>query len=249
MLLVLSIPVITQNSAGDVWFIPASQRVLVGDTFTTEIHANSGSQNMSAYVFDISYNQAIISPDKSVGNGSIVPGPDGFVSATNPLIPGILTLSGFDAMEKGPGADLHILTIHWNADATGDSGKLHVTIYHTWFDNGCIEKLPRVRFGTVHLYNNLYASNTNNYCIGLGKECRVRVENSVFVNQKEIWRDWGGSSTGEFGWSNLKLEGSSSLPNWMPNSFPVFNPGYLFSVDSVDTVKNQVMANAGNIFN
>ena len=129
--------------------------------------------------------------------------------------------------------------------ATGDRGKLHVTIHHTWFDNGCIERLPRVRYGTVHLYNNLYSSNTNNYCIGLGKECHVRAEACVFVDQKQLWYDWGGSSSGEFGWSNLKLEGSSTLPSWMPNSFPVFDPGYSFTVDPVDNVKSIVMAGAG----
>ena len=136
-----------------------------------------------------------------------------------------------------------------NSDsATGDRGKLHVTIHHTWFDDGCIERLPRVRFGTVHLYNNYYSSNTNNYCIGLGKECHVRVENSVFEDQNQLWFDWGGKDSGVFGWSNLKLEGSSTLPDWMPNSFPVFTPPYSFSLDSVDSVKSIVSAGAGNVF-
>lgn len=160
-----------------------------------------------------------------------------------------ITLSYCRFYYKSYTGDHRFTVLIGNSDgATGDRGKLHVTIHHTWFDNGCIERLPRVRFGTVHLYNNYYSSNTNNYCIGLGKECNVRVENSVFENQKQLWYDWGGKSSGKFGWSNLKLEGSSTLPGWMPNSFPVFNPPYSFTADPVDNVKNIVTAGAGNVF-
>ena len=121
LLQILSIPLFAQNAAGDVWFIPVSSQVMIGTDFTTEVHANSVSQNLSAYGFDFTYDQAIITPNTALGNSSVEPGPDGFVSAVNPNTPGLLLITGFDAMGTGPGADLHVLTINWNAVNMGST--------------------------------------------------------------------------------------------------------------------------------
>ncbi|MEN8907574.1 MAG: cellulose binding domain-containing protein [Clostridiales bacterium] len=133
-----------------------------------------------------------------------------------------------------------------NSDsATGDRGKLHVTMHHNWYENGVIGRMPRVRFGYVHIYNNYYNSNNTNYCIGVGYECHVRLENSHFDNVDDPWSDYGGSSNGQMGWSNIKFEGSSQ-PTFISNSFPVFSPPYSFSLDSVDNVESIVKNGAGN---
>ncbi|MGD9202420.1 MAG: hypothetical protein PVI26_12710, partial [Chitinispirillia bacterium] len=49
-------------------------------------------------------------------------------------------------------------------NATGDRGKLHVTMHHNWYDKGVIGRMPRVRFGKVHLYNNYLNAVGNKYC-------------------------------------------------------------------------------------
>jgi pectate lyase len=135
-----------------------------------------------------------------------------------------------------------------NSDsATGDRGKLHVTMHHNWYHNGVRGRQPRVRFGHVHLYNNFYNSNNTDYCIGIGVECHVRVENSHFKSVDDPWADYGGSGNGEIGWSNLKFE-SCSQPTFMSNAFPVFSPPYGYSMDPVDQVENIVKAGAGNVF-
>jgi pectate lyase len=70
-----------------------------------------------------------------------------------------------------------------NSDgALGDRGKLHVTLHHNCFD-GIGQRAPRVRFGQVHLYNNLYRADVNtNYhsSWGIGLESRVYAENNYF---------------------------------------------------------------------
>jgi pectate lyase len=70
-----------------------------------------------------------------------------------------------------------------NSDgALGDRGKLRVTLHHNWFD-GVGQRAPRVRFGQVHVYNNLYRADINtNYhsSWGVGFESRIYAENNFF---------------------------------------------------------------------
>lgn len=131
-------------------------------------------------------------------------------------------------------------------DATGDRGKLRVTMHHNWYAEGVRARMPRVRFGQVHLYNNYYNSVGSGYCIGAGKECHIRLENSVFENVKQPWADYGGKDTGEIGWANLKFIDSSE-PTFMPNKFPVFALPYDNKIDPTDQVKAIVTAGAGNV--
>jgi pectate lyase len=61
-----------------------------------------------------------------------------------------------------------------------DRGTLRVTIHHNWFqDIG--QRAPRVRYGQVHLYNNLYtqtAAEGFSYFWGVGHESALYVENN-----------------------------------------------------------------------
>ncbi|HPD18903.1 MAG TPA: pectate lyase, partial [Candidatus Goldiibacteriota bacterium] len=58
-----------------------------------------------------------------------------------------------------------------NSDSsTSDRGKLKVTFIHTWWADGVIERMPRVRFGQVHVVNNLFTSSGNSYCVRAGIE-------------------------------------------------------------------------------
>jgi hypothetical protein len=107
------------TSAGDVWIVPASQGVDLGSNFFTEIHVNTGSQLLAAYGIEIYYDPSIIEVDTSVGSDGVEAGPDGYLSAVNPNTSGNLIMSGFDASGKGPGEDLHILTVYWTAVGTG----------------------------------------------------------------------------------------------------------------------------------
>ncbi|MHC4440321.1 MAG: pectate lyase family protein, partial [Planctomycetota bacterium] len=40
--------------------------------------------------------------------------------------------------------------------ATDDLGKLHITFHHNWFGSLCWQRIPSVRYGRVHIYNNYY---------------------------------------------------------------------------------------------
>ncbi len=66
--------------------------------------------------------------------------------------------------------------------ATADRNKLRVTIHHNLFD-GLGQRVPRVRFGQVHVYNNLFRirGDTNfGYSWGVGVESQLYAENNAF---------------------------------------------------------------------
>jgi pectate lyase len=67
----------------------------------------------------------------------------------------------------------------------GDRGKLHVTFHHNWWADNCNSRMPRVRFGQVHVYNNYYSCTGNSYCIHPGVEAQLRIENNYFNNIAE----------------------------------------------------------------
>lgn len=82
--------------------------------------------------------------------------------------------------------DHRFVNLIGNSDsATGDDGRLHVTIHHNWWSTLCHERMPRVRYGQVHCYNNYYACTGNNYCIRPGVYAKLLVENNYFNNVDE----------------------------------------------------------------
>ena len=75
---------------------------------------------------------------------------------------------------------------HSDNNAAEDTGHLRVTYSDNWFDN-VASRLPRIRFGTAHIYNNLFtnASTSGIHCL-MGAQCLV--QNNVFVNVKlPVW--------------------------------------------------------------
>jgi pectate lyase len=129
---------------------------------------------------------------------------------------------------------------HDDANGSQDRGKLHITMHHNWYDAGCDSRMPRVRFGTVHVYNNFYGCANNNYCMGTGVECHIRVENCSFENVNKPWNDMSGMANGgEIGWNNCSFV-QATLPTYAPNKWPVFTPSYGFVMDKVDDVKSIV---------
>lgn len=66
-----------------------------------------------------------------------------------------------------------------------DRGKLKVTFIYNWWAEGVESRMPRVRFGQVHVINNIFTSTGNSYCIMAGVEADLRIEHNLFINVKE----------------------------------------------------------------
>ncbi len=105
---------------GDVWFGTVTDKE-VGDIFETDIYVDTGNQKIAAYGIDITYNQNVIVVETSIGTSGVEAGADGFVTAVDANTPGVITILGFDVVGTGPGSQLHLLRIWWEAIALGTS--------------------------------------------------------------------------------------------------------------------------------
>jgi pectate lyase len=65
-------------------------------------------------------------------------------------------------------------------DATDDLGRLHITFHHNWFGSLCWQRIPSVRYGRAHIYNNYYNCSGNLYCIRSRIQAECLIENNYF---------------------------------------------------------------------
>jgi pectate lyase len=75
--------------------------------------------------------------------------------------------------------------------ASADRGKLRVTLHHNAFDH-VGQRAPRVRFGQVHLYDNLYdvrATPSYQYSWGVGTESAIYAEDNFFIADRAATPD------------------------------------------------------------
>lgn len=71
-----------------------------------------------------------------------------------------------------------------SATKTADT-VIKVTMAWNWWADGVVERMPRVRFGKVHVVNNLVKTNTSNYAVRAGQAANILVEKNLFVSTKQ----------------------------------------------------------------
>ncbi len=168
-----------------------------------------------------------------------------------------------------------LVTVSWNrfADhdkvmligssdtATADAGKLSVTLHHNVFSN-VGQRTPRVRFGKVDVYNNLYEVTTAQgytYSWGVGVEAKLYAENNAVhlgsgVNPERFIRAFSGKSLREIG--TLADDGLRKTPTSLLTAYNAANdpklaedvgstPTLRGSVDRADAVADLVTKGAG----
>ena len=129
---------------------------------------------------------------------------------------------------------------------TQDASKLHITWHHNWYSTNVTERMPRVRFGHNHVYNNYYGCPGNDYCVGLGYQCHIRLENSYFDGINNAWADYSNGGGYEIGYTNNVFVNGATQPTWAANSnATIFTPPYPYTLDPASNVKDLVSAGAG----
>ncbi|MES2581851.1 MAG: pectinesterase family protein [Pseudomonadota bacterium] len=78
------------------------------------------------------------------------------------------------------GSDVHVQ----------DADKLKVTFHHNWYQR-VKERTPRVRYGDVHVYNNLFDGSGDGsypfgYSLGIGLQSRIYSERNVWVTSPNV---------------------------------------------------------------
>ncbi|MFD0823626.1 pectate lyase, partial [Micromonospora zhanjiangensis] len=81
-----------------------------------------------------------------------------------------------------------------------DVGRLKVTVHHNFFD-GDLQRLPRVRFGQVDVYDNYYRLGGPGfeYALGVGVQSALYAQDNFFdldagVEPADLIYDWGGTA-------------------------------------------------------
>ncbi|MFD5827202.1 pectinesterase family protein [Lentzea sp. NPDC060358] len=83
--------------------------------------------------------------------------------------------------------------------STTDPGKLRVSVHHNVFRN-VLERAPRVRFGQVHVYNNLYEG-AQTYSWGVGVRSQIYAQNNYVkgIAPEKVVYNWGGTALTDVG--------------------------------------------------
>ena len=127
--------------------------------------------------------------------------------------------------------------------ATGDRGTFRITFARCWWASGCRERMPRVRFGKVHIMNCYFNSTVSNKCVAAGFEANIRVEKSSFENVKTPI-DLMTGLTAVSAIDNLFVGTSGN----QAGKNTAFTPPYTIVTLDKSAVKANVMAGAGATF-
>jgi pectate lyase len=150
------------------------------------------------------------------------------------------------------------------ASSDADSGNYRTTYHHNWFGTNCQERLPSVRFGSAHVFNNYYNAPGNNYCVRTRIEAECLVQNNFFQSVKNPWEQYitssshiqgklsaSGNNVGFLGtangvtWTGSMTNGDGTIRVMIPGTDTVFAPPYSYTLDAASSVPNTVTNNAG----
>jgi pectate lyase len=130
---------------------------------------------------------------------------------------------------------------HDDNNASEDTGHLNVTFDHVWWADNVAQRMPRVRFGKVHVVNSLYTASGNDSGVGVGVDCNIRVENNVFIGINSAFY-FNNSNSASIAESIGNTFTSSSGTSGRGTSF---KPPYTYQLESLSTVEASVRAGAG----
>ena len=122
-------------------------------------------------------------------------------------------------------------------NATDDDGHLNVTFQYCWWGAGCRERMPRMRFGKLHMVNNLFSSSVANHCIRAGYKANVLATGNYFDKQKLPIDEYDGDYTAIRAYNNYGLSDITKKS--------AFTPPYSIEIADPLLIVNQIKSCAG----
>ncbi len=165
--------------------------------------------------------------DGSDGNLDIIQGSD------------YVTVSNSKFWYSGTGREHRFSNLIGSADNNPpDEGKLRVTWHHNWWAEHADQRMPRTRYGLIHVFNNLYTTSGNSYCANAGFHATVLLENNVFQGVNSPHTVSGG---------NLLSRGNvyDTVTGTQDQTGMAFDPPYLYTVDPTPGLADRIKAEAG----
>jgi len=137
-----------------------------------------------------------------------------------------------------------------DANSAEDSGRLKVTFHHIWWTDTVDQRMPRVRFGDVHVFNNYYSHSPktlNSYAVAAAFESRLLVQNNYFeeVVKPHVFFSFPGSELDEEPTAEMVATGntyvgrSGDASGRMFGQGASFTPPYPFTLEPADTLLKQ----------
>ena len=132
-------------------------------------------------------------------------------------------------------------------NSSGDVGKLNVTWHHNWWADRVVERQPRIRYGKNHLFNNLWTSSGDNYCVRAGTNAMILLENNAFVGVKtpQEFNSTADQGTSYITATNNLYSGTSGQQATGGGGTPFTSPSYTYTLDANSAVQSAVQAGAG----
>jgi pectate lyase len=173
--------------------------------------------------------------DGSDGNMDITDGSD-YVTVS-------WTIFSYSGRRPGDHQFSNLLGSADTADDT-DRGHLRITFHHDWWGANVAERMPRVRYGQVHVFNSLYTATGNHYCIGLGAGASLLIENNAFVGVHNPFQ------TSKFSDATSVLVSRGNLFSGCdgsvePRGERAFTPPYKYDLQPASVVRAAVSRGAG----
>jgi len=145
----------------------------------------------------------------------------------------------------GPGGsnDHRLSNLVGSGDASlGDRNKLSITFVRCWWAQGCVGRMPRVRFGKVHVLNNYFSSTVSSSCVQAGFEANLLIEGNIFEGVRNPIDLMANNSTAVLQRNNLFL---TITGNTNGTATTAFTPPYSIAATAATDVKSIVTKSAG----
>lgn len=124
-------------------------------------------------------------------------------------------------------------------NAPTDPGRLNTTFHHCWWAANIDQRMPRARYGKVHLYNNLFSSAGNASCSVAGFDAKLLIENNVYTgvaNPIQVLTDGAVQEA-----NNVFMNTTGSKTG----AGTAFTPPYAYSLDATTNLAAAIMAGVG----